>query len=149
MTVQVNSANPLAPLARLIGGEWHQEGNYQVVEWGVGQKSVASRHYFLVNGEPQLVSEGFWFWHPGEQAIKGTFVAIEMPVEVFEYTTTFEGDKMISELKAYNPEGVEENYVEEWVFTGEDQYTFSLYADTPAGRQQAMEMSFVRQNGRS
>lgn len=148
MTVQVDSSNPLAPFDPLIGGEWHQEGNYQVLAWGVGRKTVTSRHYFLVDGEPQLVSEGFWFWHPNEQTIKGTFVAIEMPVELFEYTTKFEGNKMVSELKAFTSEGVDEHYIEEWRFNGADQYTFSLYADTPEGRQQALELTYVRQNGR-
>lgn len=147
MNEQVKSTNPLAPFERLIGGEWHQPGNYQVIEWGVGQKVVTSRHYFLMDGQPVLVSEGFWFWHPGEQAIKGYFVAIEMPVEVFEYTTTFEGNKMVSELKAFNPDGGEENYVEEWEFSGDDQYEFSLYAITPEGRTQALNSTFSRKNG--
>jgi hypothetical protein len=116
---QQPAADPLAPFERLVGGQWHLEGSYQEFEWGLGRRSVKSRGYFMVDGKPRLVSEGVWFWHPGEKQIKGVFTAIDMPVVFFDYTTPFEKDRMVNDLRAYGPRGNETAYVETWEFTDE------------------------------
>ena len=99
--------NPLAPFAGFIGGRWYLEDSYMELEWGVGQRSVNARNYFIVNSEPKLVSQGFWYWHPGERQIRGIFTAIDMPVVLFLYAARFEGDTMIGDLRAYGPDGKE------------------------------------------
>ena len=148
----LDSTNPLTPFARLIGGEWYYDGKdgaytHHHFEWGVGQKTVISRSYAPDNNGEVLVSEGFWFWHPAEQTIKGYHIAIGMPVEVFEYTTTFEGNKMVSELRATNPEGAVANHIETWQFTDEDHYVCTVDNKTPAGPQKWLELSFIRKSG--
>ena len=97
---QQSALDHLAPFEQLIGGQWYLEGSYQEFEWGVGRRSVRSRSYFIIEGEPKLVSEGIWFWHPGERQIRGVVTAIDMPVVFFDYTTRFEGNRMVSDLRS-------------------------------------------------
>lgn len=147
-----DATNPLAPFAHLIGGDWYLDGpdgayTHHHFEWGVGQKTVVSRSYTPDNNGEILVSEGFWFWHPAEQTIKGYHIAIEMPVEVFEYITTFEGSKMVSELKATDLEGAVNDLIETWEFTDNDHYIVTIDNKTPDGPQKWMELGFSRKNG--
>lgn len=139
------SADPLAPFERLIGGRWTLGDSYQTFEWGVGRKMVVARGYFLVEGEPKLVSEGFWYWHPGKTAVEGYHVGTDMPVELFVYDTKFRGDKMISELVTFARDGSETRHREIWEFTDEDHYVWTLYAETPDGLQESMSGVFTRQ----
>ena len=138
------ASDPLAPFERLAGGEWHLEGSYQVFEWGVGRQSVKARSYFVVEGKPRLVSEGLWFWHPGEAKIKGIFTAIDMPVNFFDYTTRFEGNKMVNTLRAYAPGGKETVFEETWEFTDESHFEWKLMSETPDGMQQQMSGTYTR-----
>lgn len=139
------ASDPMAPFARLIGGQWHLEGSYQEFEWGVGKRSVKARGYFVVDGEPRLVSEGIWFWHPGEQQIKGFFTAIDMPVTFFDHTTRFEDNRMVSTLHAYAPGGKKTVFEETWEFTDESHFEWKLTSETPDGLQQQMSGTYTRQ----
>lgn len=136
--------NPLAPFERLIGGRWYLEGSYQEFEWGVGRRSIKARSYFIVEDEPKLVSEGIWFWHPEEKQIKGVFTAIDMPVEIFEYTSRFEGNSLLSELVAYSAEGGKSRYAEEWEFVDETHFVWTLSIETPDGLRQEMGGTYSR-----
>jgi len=136
--------NPLAPFERLIGGQWHLDGSYSEFEWGLGRLSVSTHSYFIVEGEPKLVSEGIWFWHPGEKSIKGAFTAIDMPVVFFDYTVRFEGNKMVTDLVAFDAEGNEAAYVETWEFTDETHYVWKLLSETPDGLQEVMGGTYER-----
>ena len=138
------AGDPLAPFEQLIGGQWHLEGSYQEFEWGVGKRSVKARSYFVVDGNPRLVAEGMWFWHPGEQQIRGFFTAIDMPVAFFDHTTRFEGNKMVSDLRAYAPDGKETVFVETWEFTEESHYEWRLTSQMPDGSQQEMSGTYTR-----
>ena len=138
------TSNPLAPFERLVGAQWHLEGSYQEFEWGVGNRSVRSRSYFVVEGKPKLVSEGIWFWHPGEKQIKGTFTAIDMPVVFFDYTTRFEGSKMVNDLRSYDANGSETAYVETWDFIDDMQYVWKLMKKTPEGLQEVMGATYSK-----
>jgi hypothetical protein len=135
---QQSTFDPLAPFERLIGGQWHLEGSYQEFEWGVGRRSVKARSYFAADGEPKLVSEGVWFWHPGERQIKGFFTAINMPVVLFDYTTRFEENRMVNDLRAYGPEGSVKVYVETWDFRDDGQFVWKLLQETPEGLKEVM-----------
>lgn len=132
------ATNALSDFERLIGSQWHLEGSYQEFEWGVGQRSVKARSYFVIDGAPRLVSEGIWYWHPGEESIKGVFTAINMPVDVFEYRTRFEGNKLISELAAYDASGMRTAYIETWEFTDDAHFTWSLFLETADGPRKEM-----------
>lgn len=142
------SIDPLAPFSRLIGGEWHLDGSFQVFEWGVGKLSVRSRGYFIIDGKPKLVSEGSWIWHPGEQKIKGYFTAIEMPVLFIDYTTTFQENKMVNTLLSYSALGIPDgyNYREIWEFTDDDHFTWTLFGMTKDGEQKMMGGNYSRKN---
>jgi len=142
---QQSAPAALAPFERLIGGQWHLEGSYQEFEWGIGRQSVKSRSYFIVEGTPTLVSEGIWFWHPGEKQIKGVFTAIQMPVVFFDYTTRFEENKMVNDLRSYGLEGNETAYVETWQFTDDTHYVWRLLSKTPEGLKEEMSGTYTRQ----
>ena len=143
-----SAPNPLAKFDRLVGGQWHIEGSYQEFEWGVGRRSVIARSYFLVQGEPKLVSEGIWYWHPQEKRIRGIFTAIDMPVELFEHTTRFEGNSLVSELAAYDAEGTKSTYTEMWEFVDESHFVWTLFVETPDGLKEEMSGTYSRNSKR-
>jgi len=137
--------DPLAGFAPFIGGQWHLEGSYSELEWGVSRRAVKARNYFVVDGQPKLVSEGFWFWHPGEQQIKGVFTAIDMPVVLFLYTTHFEGDTMIGDLRAYAANGKETEFIETWKLEDDSHFAWTLSSETADGQEQSMSGTYTRQ----
>ena len=137
-------ANPLQPLARLIGGEWHSADNYHVFEWGLGQLSITSKSYFVVEGKPKQVSDGMWYWHPGVGTIKAIATAIDMGMPLWEYTTTFEGNTMRNDLTTHTAEGKADKYVETWEFTDDNTYVWSLFSETDEGMQKIMGSTYTR-----
>ena len=141
-----SAPHPLDKFERLVGGQWHLGGSYQEFEWGVGRRSVIARSYFLVEGKPKLVSEGLWYWHPGMKQIKGLFIATDMPVDVFEYTTRFEGDSIVSELAAYNADGTKTTYKEVWEFLDDAHFAWTLFAETPEGPKEEMNGTYSREH---
>lgn len=138
------SSNPLQPFERLVGGQWHLENSYQVFEWGVGRQSIRARSYFVVDGQAKLVSEGGWYWHPAQEVIKGTFTAIEMPVVFFDYTTRFEANTMVNELKAYAANGKETVFAETWEFVDDTHFEWKLTSELPDGSEAMMSGTYVR-----
>jgi hypothetical protein len=136
--------NPLAPFERMIGGQWHIPTTYQTVEWGVDKKSVVARAYLTTDRGDKLVSEGMWYWHPGEKAIKGHFVAVGMGIDLFEYTTRFEGDRMINYLVTYGSDGARHEYEETWDFRGDDEIVWTLWSQTPDGPRKEMGDTYKR-----
>ncbi len=134
----------LSQFSRLIGGEWHMGDSYEVFEWGVGRMSVKSKGYFVIDGEAKLVAEGIWVWHPGEKKLKGYFTAIDMPVAFFDYTTSFDDNKMENELKAYTSQGMEQNYIETREFIDNDHYIWTLYEMTSEGKTKIMGGNYER-----
>ena len=138
------TAQPLAPFERLVGGQWQLGDSSLELEWGVGRRSVKSRSYFAIDGERRLVSEGTWFFHPGEQQIKGVFTAIDMPIDFFDYTTRFEGNTMVSDLVSYGPGGEKSVYVETWELTDASHYVWKLFQKTPDGLQEVMGGTYSR-----
>ncbi len=135
-------SEPLSGFSRLIGGRWEFEGGYHVFEWSVEKRLVKSSSYFIEDGRPTLVSEGFWFWHPGEKKLKGYAVAVKMPVVFFDYTTKFENERIISELRSYSGDGKEEEYIETFQFLDEDSYLWTL--STKEANREVMRDRFKR-----
>ena len=94
--------NPLQPFEFLIGGGWYGSASYQTFEWGVGQKLVKSKLYFVRNDTLRHVGEMMWFWHPGEEVIRGYGISINMANDFFEYTTSFDGPRrMVNDYSSY------------------------------------------------
>ena len=139
-----DGANPLEPFDRLVGGEWHLEGSYHVFSWGFGRHSISALTYRTTHGEAELVGDGGWFWHPGQQAIRGFLFAEGMGIDLFEYRSRWEGDSFMSDLTTYGSEGSEGHYEERWDFTGPDSYEWSLWARTDTGLEKAMGGTFQR-----
>ncbi|MBT8204989.1 MAG: hypothetical protein KJP14_03260 [Eudoraea sp.] len=139
-----DSLHPLTSFSRLIGGEWHLGDSYQVFDWGVGKLSVNSKSYFVMQGASKLVSEGNWFWHPGEKEIKGYFTAVSMPAVLFDYTTRFETSKMVNSLITYTAAGKREAYTEVWEFVDEDTYKWILYSGDAEEPKKIMEGTYNR-----
>lgn len=135
--------NPLASFEPLIGPEWELDGSIQTFEWGVGKLSVVSKSWYEEDGKRTLLSEGIWFWHPGEGRIRGYFTAIGMPVNFFEYATRFEGNTVVSDLVTWSPEGQREEHRETMALS-EDAYVWTLYAKTEEGEKRSMGGTFVR-----
>jgi hypothetical protein len=136
-------ANPMAAFERLVGGEWHFGDQYQVFEWGLGKRSIHARGYQVVKGEAKLVSDGLIFYHPGEERLRGYFVAEGMGIDVFDYDITFEGDRMVAALKTFGQ--LTGEFEEVWEFTDADHYEWSLLQETLEGKVTMMSGTFARQ----
>ena len=141
-----DDAKPLQPFERLVGGQWHLQNTFLVFEWGVGRKSVRARSYRVIAGEAKLVSEGAWYWHAGDGAIKGVFTAIDMPVELFDYTARFEGDTMFFDLSAYAASGNETRFSETWKFVDDSHFEWTLSGVLPDGRAETMSGTYERRD---
>lgn len=137
-------ANPLEQFERLIGSRWQLDNSYQVFEWGVGKLSVVSRAYVQTEAGDRLVSQGAWFYHPGEDTIRGYFTAEDMGVRLFEYDTSFEGDEMVSKLVTWDNEGNRAVWEERWRFTDDNHYIWELFEITNGHRKNTMRGVFVR-----
>ena len=135
--------NPLSPFKRIIG-RWESGDSYHLIEWGVGGKVVLSKSYFVVEGEDQLVSEGWWLWHPSAKAIQGTAVAVGMPFEGLEMVTRCEEGNLISDLVGVAPEGSRQTYRETWEFTDDDHYTWTLCLVGAEGETEMMSGRYER-----
>ena len=137
--------DPLAPFEALIGGQWTLGDGYQVLEWGVGQRSVIARAYQRGADGPRLVSEGIWFFHPGKQTVVGYFTAVGMGIELFEYQTTPSAAGLESEIVTWDEKGHESHYVERWLLQGDDRYLWQLLAPGDDGLKPVSEGVFTRQ----
>ena len=134
---------PSRRFARLVGGEWHIGPLSHVFEWGIGRRTVHARSY---DEAGELASELRWFYHPGEKAIRG--YSVDASGAFFaELTTRFEGDTLSNELVMIDAAGAETTYSAEWVFTDDDHYEWTLWAETAEGPKQTMAAIAERRKG--
>ena len=80
---QMNSDNPLAPFEFLVGGAWTTNTTYQTFEWGLNKQAVHSKLYFIEGDSLIKSGEITWFWHPGEEKIKGYGQSINVEMNFF------------------------------------------------------------------
>jgi hypothetical protein len=139
-----NSAHPLKPFERLIGGEWHLDNSFQVFEWGVGKTSVKVKSYINTEGGAILVTEGMWFWHPADNKLKGSFTAIQMPVVYFDYETQVIENQFKHKIKTYTSVGELTEYQETWQFINDNAYEWTLLRKTDTGYIKDMTGTFKR-----
>ena len=138
-----DATGELEAFGALVVGTWRADDAKHVHTWGVGKKLIHSASYFLVDGEWKLVSEGIWYWDDQERTIRSTHVAIDMPVERFEYRTEVKGALVEHELTAYGSQPGD--FVEIWSFH-EDGYDWRLESPDDRGTR-VMGGSFRRTDG--
>lgn len=107
-------AAALEAFGALVVGEWQSEGSRHEFSWGVGRRAIHSRSWFGDPGSWTLVSEGFWYWDPGEGTIRGRTVAIDMGIDLFEHRSRVDGRSVVSDLVSHGDFGGV--YVERWTF---------------------------------
>ncbi len=128
-------------LGRMVGGAWHQGDDFfQTFEWGAGRQAIRAKGYFVVNGEPKLVSEGIWYWHPADRVVRAYGVAIDMPMVLWEYETALVGSELQHVLVTYTAAGERSVVRELWTFSDADHYEWTLL-------EQQFEGEWVRRMG--
>ena len=120
----------LEALGELIIGTWEGPGSRHVHTWGVGRRLIKSESFFKADEIWELVAEGIWFWDSEDEVIRGVAVAVDMPVDRFDYRTVVDGSEVIHDLKAYGEK--EEQFVETWTF-GPTGYVWQLEQATEDG----------------
>lgn len=121
-------SNPLKNFEFLVGGIWEASNTEQTFEWGIGEKSIVSKLYFTNNDSLKLVGEITWFWHPGLKVIKGFGTSIEMEMNFFDYTTSFEAPtKMINTFMAYGGHIDGYQQLETLEFIEDNKYLWTYY----------------------
>ena len=106
--------------------------------------SVRSPSYFVADGRLRLVSEGSWYWHPGEAAVKGVFTASDMPVAFLEYTTRFEHNAIVHDLRAYDTVGEPTDYRETRELTRVSKCVWTILRPWPDGHERVIGATYVR-----
>jgi hypothetical protein len=139
----------LEPLARLVGGRWHLgDDSYHTFALGVGGQSVTTTSYFVLPDGEKLVSQGTYFYHPGEDVVKGYVVAIDMGLDLFDYSVHPRGDTLVMDLEVFGPQAGETPLRETWVFIDDDHYVWTLFQQAEDGWERLMGGTYERRPGR-
>jgi hypothetical protein len=101
--------------------------------------SVRSPSYFVADGRLRLVSEGHWY-----SAVKGVFTASDMPVAFLEYTTRFEHDAIVHDLRAYDTVGEPTDYRETRELTSVSECVWTILRPWPGGHERVIGATYVR-----
>ena len=102
-TVFAQGASPseLEEFGTLVVGSWESDDQRHVISWGVGRKAVGTVSYSHDGEVWTPVSEGMWWFDDQAGVIRGVVVAVDMPVERFEYITRVEGSTVRHDLRAF------------------------------------------------
>lgn len=138
----VEKSNPLTNFAPIIGS-WTFGETIQKFTWGPGEKSVNVSQQAVKDNDTSIVTTGLFFYHPGDNSVKGYFSAVNMGIDLFEYTSvTFSGDTIFADLTTYGDYGGE--FKETWVATDADHWTWTLYQVGASAATQLMTGVFER-----
>lgn len=96
---------PLDDFAARVLGSWEGDDSRHEFTWGVGQRVVRSRSWFADGNGWTLVSEGWWYWDPAEESIRGQTVAVGMGIDLFEYRSRIEGETIVHDLVSHGEFG--------------------------------------------
>ena len=137
---------PLEQFSWLIGGKWTTEsGTYHTFEWGLNKGSIVARTYAKQGEKHVLASQGMWFWHPEEKAIKGIFIAGDQPSHLMEFTTEFEAGTMHNNLKAFDKDGNAVQYTSTWTPNKDRSgYLWQLFSGVGNQKKEVMKGNFTR-----
>ena len=131
----------LAAFGALVVGSFEANDSRHEYEWGIDGRVIRSRSYFKSDEGWTLVSEGMWFWDPGESIVRGAVVAIDMPVDLFEYRSVVEDDEIVHELMAHGAQGG--RFIERWVFD-DDGYRWTLERPSDESTERLMSGAYRR-----
>lgn len=132
----VPPANPMAPYARLIGGEWRTkfDGGARIFDtwrWGPGRHSIhLTTDGNGTEGEPWRVV-GTHYWHPGRRELRLWGVS-SYARSVSEGAIAFEGETAEARLSIFQTTGRRE-LVWRWRFDGPDRYHYALLEEVAPG----------------
>lgn len=145
--------DPLAPLARLVGGQWR--GDIKLLngatiharhffEWGLGGKILKSKTYGAIGENPErLVYEGLYAWHPERKTI--TFQEVAAYGATNEGTIEPEGNALHYLWTQYSSDGVTV-FKETLLFPDNDHYVSEAFKETENGWEKfTIESSFHRE----
>jgi hypothetical protein len=130
------AALPLAPFARMVGGEWRMilpsgAGMFDTWHWGPGRHSLrAMTHGESAAGEPwQEVS--VVYWHPSRRKVCRLGIG-PFRRSVWEGTITFDGRLATGVFDLYQTSDYRKMGLR-WTFDGPDRYHDVLLEDSGAG----------------
>ena len=130
---------------RLLGGCWRLGESCQEFEFGLDGRRVTARTLMRTEAGTRVISEGAWFHQPGRKVAVGYFVAQGMGVELFEYSTRFEGEAMISDVTARGETGHARTCREIWTFTDPEHYVWELFESGSGSVTRVMQGIFARE----
>jgi hypothetical protein len=96
------SAEPLAPFARFVGGAWESEGDFKVrvvYEWGLNKKLIKIKSYLPDADGPKLVYESAVYWHPAKKEV--VFQSVSGQGGIFDGVMTVKGNVYSSAFTSY------------------------------------------------
>ncbi len=139
--------NPLQPFEFLVGGEWSTPTTVQTFEWGVGNQTVHSKLYFINATDTVLTGEISWFWHHGEEKIKGFGHLLSDQISFFDYSTEFtDSNRMNNSIVGYNQQGQALNIIESIEFLDTDEYRWTMYDRVLDELKPQLSITFTRKN---
>lgn len=128
---QSQPSSDLEAFGALVIGEWVADGARHVFSWGVGRRLVHASSYFAEDDGWRLVSEGIWYADAVDGSIRSVQLAIDMPVERFEYRSRVRGNRIEHELQTFGADPG--RFVEIWSF-GEAGYDWWLESPDEPGK---------------
>jgi hypothetical protein len=147
VSLYAQNEEPLQPFEFLVGGVWASNSTIQTYEWGVGQQTVYSKLYFVEADTARLAGEITWFWHPGEQKIKGFGHLPDGNISFFDYTTEFESPKiMVNRFYGYGGSADGVLQYEKLEFLNDREYLWTYYNEVAGELQPAYSITFIKQN---
>jgi hypothetical protein len=141
---EVKAASPMAPFARMEGGEWRvtfESGasQFDVWTWGPGRHSMQGQtHGCGAIGEPWRALTVV-YWHPGREQVR-LLALSPFARGVSEGTMRFEGEIVDAEFDLHQTGGPRE-MGQRWTFDGPDRYLATLW---DAGHPPLGEWEYVR-----
>lgn len=141
------AADPMAPFARLIGGEWRVTAAsgtsmFHTWNWGPGKHSVrVMTDGSGASGQPWRALQ-VYYWHPGRKRVC-VWGASPYARSVSEGTIHFEGEAADGAMDLYQTGGNRKMGLR-WTFDGPDRYRDTLLEDSGKGFETLVEFDQVR-----
>jgi hypothetical protein len=132
---------PMAPFARLVGGEWRMTRDDTAIQfdtwtWGPGRRSVVNSTHGTVDDAPWRVLD-VYYWHPGLEEVRVLGLHPDIPKVgrgVMEGAIAFEDESAEARFDLFQPGSAHKprTMCLRWVFAGSERYRETLLeADGP------------------
>ena len=141
------AADPMAPFARLIGGEWRVTAAsgtsmFHTWHWGPGQHSVRVMTDGAGAGGQPWREVRVFYWHPGRKQVC-VWGASPFARGVSEGSIKFEGEAADGVMDLYQT-GRHRKLGVRWTFEGPDRYRDALLEDSGKGFEPLVEFDQTR-----